>query len=80
MKQFIWVGVLAIIFGYLWWRGYIKRFAAYWQQTVEELKKCAWPNWDDLSGSTILVMVATFLLALFTFIADQIFFVLFKTV
>lgn len=80
MKQFIWVGVLAAIFGFLWWRGYIKRFAVYWQQTVEELKKCVWPTWDDLSGSTILVMVATFLLALFTFVVDQVLFALFKTV
>jgi preprotein translocase subunit SecE len=80
MKELIWIGVAAVIFGLLWWKGYIRRFAAYWRQTTEELKKCTWPTWDELKGSTVVVMVAIIILGLFTFIVDQILFALFKLI
>jgi preprotein translocase subunit SecE len=80
MKSLIWVGILAVVFGLLWWRGYIQRFSAYWRQTMEELKKCTWPTWDELKGSTVVVMVAILLLGLFTFVVDQILFHLFKVI
>lgn len=80
MKQLIWVGVIAVIFGLLWWKGYIQRLAVYWRQTMEELKKCTWPTWDELKGSTVVVMVSIAVLGVFTFIVDQILFALFKLI
>jgi len=80
MNKLSWVGALAVIFGLLWWRGYIQRFSAYWKQTMEELKKCTWPTWNELKGSTVVVMVSIILLGLFTFIVDQILFHLFKII
>jgi preprotein translocase subunit SecE len=73
----IWVAVVGVIFGFLWWRGQLQRFAVYWQQTMEELRKCTWPTWVELKGSTVVVMAAILLLGVFTFAADQILFVVF---
>ena len=72
--------MLAAIFGVLWWKGQVQRFSTYWQQTMEELKKCTWPTWDELKGSTVVVMVAIFLLGVFTFVVDQVLFALFKII
>ena len=76
-KTLIWVAVVGVIFGFLWWQGHLKRFAAYWQQTMEELKKCTWPTWDELKGSTVVVSISILLLGLLTFIVDQILFAVF---
>ena len=57
-------------FGALWYTGQIKRFAVYVQETREELKKCAWPTWEELKESTVLVMIVTLLLGGFTVVAD----------
>jgi len=73
----IWVAVVGAIFGFLWWQGQLQRFAIYWRQTMEELKKCTWPTWVELKGSTVVVTAAILMLGLFTFVADQILFVLF---
>jgi preprotein translocase subunit SecE len=58
----IWSGVIAAVFGYLWWQGQIRRFAVYCQETWEELKKCAWPSWNELKGSTVLIAICIALL------------------
>ena len=76
----IWVAVIGAIFGFLWWQGHLKRFAAYWQETMEELRKCTWPTWAELKGSTVVVMISIFLLGAFTFVADQILFAVFLRV
>ena len=73
----IWVAVVGVIFGLLWRQGQLRRFAVYWRQTMEELKKCTWPTWIELKGSTVVVTVAILLLGVFTFSTDQILFVLF---
>ena len=74
MKEYlsliIWSAILAIAFGVLWYKGQIKRFAAYVQETKEELKKCTWPTWDDLRGSTMVVMISILLMGLFTVVVD----------
>ena len=44
--------------------------ANYVMETREELRKCTWPTYDELKGSTIVVMVAIFILGLFTIGAD----------
>ena len=40
--------VIGVVFAFLWWQGQIKRFRDYWQETMEELKKCSWPTWEEL--------------------------------
>jgi preprotein translocase subunit SecE len=72
----IWAVVIAIIFAIAWWKGYIVRARNYWNATVEELKKCSWPTWDELKGSTIVVTVSIGLLGVFTYVVDLIFFYL----
>jgi len=76
-KILIWVAVVAAIFGFLWWRGHLKQLANYVQQTREELKKCTWPTWDELKGSTVIVMISIVILGLFTVVVDQVFFQIF---
>jgi preprotein translocase subunit SecE len=53
------------IFAYLWWQGQIRRFADYILETREELKKCSWPNWNELKGSTVLIGICIALLGAF---------------
>ena len=65
------------VFAYLWWQGQIRRFATYVQETREELKKCTWPTWEELKGSTVLIAITIFLLGAFTFAVDQILFLIF---
>ena len=70
----IWVVVVGILFGVLWRKGYLVRLTNYVQQTREELRKCTWPTWDELKGSTVVVAVSIFILGGFTVLVDQIFF------
>jgi len=76
-KILIWVVIVGGAFAFLWWQGDLKRFAAYWQQTMEELKKCTWPTWEELKGSTVVVMLSILVLGGFTFVVDRILFYLF---
>jgi len=69
----IWVVVVGAVFGFLWWKGYLVRLTTYIQQTREELRKCTWPTWDELKGSTVVVFVSIFLLGGFTVLVDFIF-------
>jgi preprotein translocase subunit SecE len=66
----IYVAVILAVFGFLWWRGYLKRFADYVAETREELKKCTWPTWEELKGSTVLVFVTVLMLGVFTVVVD----------
>jgi preprotein translocase subunit SecE len=64
--------VIGGVFGLLWWQGQLQRIAVYVQETREELKKCSWPTWDELKGSTLLIAIAIVLMGIFTFVMDQI--------
>jgi preprotein translocase subunit SecE len=64
--------VIGGVFGLLWWQGQLQRIAVYVQETREELKKCSWPTWEELKGSTLLIAIAIGLLGIFTFVMDQI--------
>mgnify|MGYP001560992527 FL=1 len=35
-------------------------------ETREELRKCSWPSKEELKGSTVVVLVATVVVGLFT--------------
>jgi preprotein translocase SecE subunit len=72
----IWAAVIGAVFGYLWWQGQVQRLATYVAETREELKKCAWPSWEELKGSTALIIIMVALLGAFVVAIDA---VLFKT-
>ncbi len=78
MREYIWIIVWVVIvgatFAWLWYKGHLARFAAYVQQTREELRKCTWPTWDELKGSTVVVGISIVLLGAFTVAVDQVFF------
>jgi preprotein translocase subunit SecE len=66
IKLLVWAAIIGITFGVLWRKGYLKRFADYIKETREELKKCTWPTWEELKGSTVVVTLSIALLGLFT--------------
>jgi preprotein translocase subunit SecE len=66
IKLLVWAVVLGVTFGVLWRKGYLARFANYIAETREELKKCTWPTWEELKGSTTVVSISILLLGLFT--------------
>jgi len=69
----IWVVVIGGTFAWLWRARHLMRFAAYVQQTREELRKCTWPSWDELKGSTVVVGISIILLGGFTVFVDFVF-------
>jgi len=58
------------VFTLLWRQGAFLRLSGYFRETQDELKKCTWPTWDELVGSTVLVMVAVGILGGFTVVVD----------
>jgi len=73
VKLLIWVGVVGVIFAIMWWKGYLLQISNYVQQTREELRKCTWPTWDELKGSTVLIGISIVLLGGFIVVSDIIF-------
>ncbi|HEY9508741.1 MAG TPA: preprotein translocase subunit SecE [Verrucomicrobiae bacterium] len=73
IKILIWVAVVLMIFAFAWRKGYLLRLSNYVQQTKEELRKCTWPTWDELKGSTVLVTIAIVAMGVFTFAVDWVF-------
>ena len=71
----IWAGVIGVVFAILWFTGNLVKLRNYVLETREDLRKCTWPTWVELRGSTVLVMISIFLLGAFTVIVDQILFV-----
>ena len=69
----IWAVIIGGLFGLLWWQGQVQRLAVYVAETREELKKCAWPSWEELKGSTALIVVMIVLLGGFVVGVDKIF-------
>ena len=63
--------VIGSVFAYLWWQGQIRRFATYIQETREELKKCTWPTWEELKGSTVLITITIALMGGFVLVVDK---------
>jgi preprotein translocase subunit SecE len=69
----IWSAVVLGVFAWLWRAGHLARFAAYIQATREELRKCTWPSWDELKGSTVVVTISIVILGGFTMGVDFVF-------
>jgi preprotein translocase subunit SecE len=74
IKIGIWAVVAGVIFAFLWRKGYLAQLTTYVQQTREELRKCTWPTWDELKGSTVVVTISIVLLGGFIVLVDQAFF------
>jgi preprotein translocase subunit SecE len=72
-KLFIGATVIVVLFAILWWKGYVRQLADYVQLTREELRKCTWPTWDELKGSTAVVTVSILLLGGFIVASDYVF-------
>ena len=70
IKILIWVVVIGALFGVLWWQGHIRSLANYFQETREELKKCSWPTWEELKGSTTLIIIMIALMGGFIVVID----------
>jgi preprotein translocase subunit SecE len=68
----IWVAVIGTLFLFLWRKGYLARLANYMAETREELRKCTWPSWDELKGSTVVVMISILILGLYTVGVDAV--------
>ena len=52
----------------------MRKFINYLKESYTELtKKVAWPTWDKLQNSAILVLVATVILAVIVFVMDYAF-------
>ncbi len=60
------VVIATIVFALLVRRGAFLRVSGFFRETEEELRKCTWPSWNELKGSTIVVLVAIVLLGAFT--------------
>jgi preprotein translocase subunit SecE len=69
----VWVVVIGGAFIWAWRGGHLMRFTNYVQQTREELRKCTWPSWDELKGSTVVVTISIALLGGFTMLVDFVF-------
>jgi preprotein translocase SecE subunit len=66
----IWAAVILAAFLVAWRMGYVLQIRNYVAETREELRKCAWPNWEELKGQTLLVGVSILLLGVFTAAVD----------
>ena len=66
----IWAVAVLLVFGYLWYQGQIQRLGVYCNETLVELKKCSWPSWDELKGSTLLIIITVAALGIFVVVID----------
>ena len=76
----VWVVVVGGVFVWLWRAGQLARLTAYVQATREELRKCTWPTWDELKGSTVVISISIILLGGFTVLVDFIFTLLMRQI
>jgi len=52
--------------------GYFLKISAYWAEMMEEMRKCTWPTWDELLGSTVLTTVSVAIIGGFTVGVDYV--------
>ncbi len=67
----VWAVVIGALFAYCWWKGLVTEFADYVRETREELRKCSWPSWIELRGSTVLIAIVLAILGGFTVTVDM---------
>ena len=66
MTLLLWTLVIGGAFAFAWKKGYLARLGVYIGETQEELKKCTWPTWDELKGSTLVVLISSLMIGAFT--------------
>ncbi len=49
----------------------ISKLREFFEGVVFEMKKVSWPSWEELKGSTVVVLVLSGILALFLFGIDR---------
>ncbi len=64
--QYILLGVAVAVFFWAWQKGHLLSLGNYVDETKIELRKCTWPTRAELKGSTVVVIVSTGLMAVFT--------------
>jgi preprotein translocase subunit SecE len=50
----------------------IKRIREFFEGVVFEMKKVSWPTWQELKGSTLVVILLSVILSVFLFVVDLI--------
>ena len=69
--MYIFLGLLLGLFGYLWSKGHLQAFRKYVMETREQLRKCTWPTRNELYQHTVVVLLSTLMMGVFTVLADQ---------
>ena len=69
--MYIFLGLLLGLFAYLWSKGHLLAFRKYVMETREQLRKCTWPTRDELYQHTVVVLLSTLMMGVFTVLADQ---------
>ena len=65
-------GLVYLLFRHPQFTGNLVKLRTYVLETREELRKCTWPTWDELKGSTLVVMISILLLGAFTVAVDYV--------
>jgi len=64
--------IALVVFALLWRQGAFLRLSGYFHETKDELWKCTWPTWDELMGSTVVVIVSVGILGGYTMGVDYV--------
>jgi preprotein translocase subunit SecE len=64
--QIVLLVVAVAVFFWAWQQGHLLRLGNYVDETKVELRKCTWPTREELKGSTVVVIVSTGIVAVFT--------------
>ena len=48
----------------------VKKFHQFISDVNFEMNKVSWPNWEELKGSTYVVLITTLLMIIFLFLID----------
>ncbi|RKY57075.1 MAG: preprotein translocase subunit SecE [Candidatus Neomarinimicrobiota bacterium] len=48
----------------------VKKIRDFFNGVVFEMKKVSWPTWQELKGSTVVVLILSLILAVFLFVVD----------
>ena len=68
--MWFWVAAILGTFIFLWRKGHLTALKNYVGETRVQLSKCSWPSRLELWHHTVIVLVSTILLGLFTVMAD----------
>jgi len=47
-----------------------RKSITFFQEVVAELKRTTWPKWNEVRGTTTVVIIAMFIFAIFLFAVD----------